>query len=393
MFCLVDGNNFYVSCERVFNPSLRRRPVIVTSNNGGCIVSRSNEAKAIGLRMGEPVFKCRRLIELHRVRVLPANMALYGDMSDRMMKLLSQWSSDYEVYSIDECFLSLSEQEKDYHSLGKEIQATIQQQLGLPVGVGFGRSKTLAKCANALSKRVGVMNIHDYDEDKVLKTIDISSIWGVGKAFSFRLRAKGIRTAYDVKYASLFVLKSICHRYGVLLKHELEGIPVIALSTEKSGNKSIVRSRSFGRDISNKDEIKREVAVNIEKATRKLRRQKQKVKSLQVFLLENRYKIKMYKSSIDIELPVYSSATPYVLGFVLKAVDQIYKESKHYVKSGIILSDLKGEEFIPRQLLDQKDEEKQEKLDRLMKVCDEVQSKWGTRLWCGSSYCSQESVC
>ena len=198
MFALVDGNNFYVSCERVFQPELNGKPVVVLSNNDGCIVARSNEVKALGIKMGEPLFKCREILERHKVIIRSSNYSLYADLSARVVTVLKTYTPDLEIYSIDESFLFFSHSKIDFHQLGKQIRTAVFKQTGIPVGVGFGKTKTLAKIANKLAKKTndGVCNIHDYNEDKVLKTLSTSELWGIGRGFNTRLKKLNIH--YDL---------------------------------------------------------------------------------------------------------------------------------------------------------------------------------------------------
>lgn len=380
MFCLVDGNNFYVSCERVFQPALRNKPVVVLSNNDGCVVSRSDEAKAIGIKMGEPYFKCKQTLLNHRAIVCSSNYTLYADISKRIVSILKTVTPDIEIYSIDESFLYFSgSSTTNYHQLGIDIKKKILQETGIPVGVGFGKSKTLAKIANQMAKKLnsGIVNIHDYQENKVLKTILISDIWGVGKGFSTRLKRRNIHNAYHIKHASLRALKAACHVHGERLKLELMGISAIPLVATPTPNKSIISSKSFGKKITQLTDLKGALTQQIARAAEKLRAQKLKVKSMHVFAYKNRFKHAHYRYGKDIELPTYSSATTYLTQWGLKGIEECFVDGCEYVKSGVILNNCYHEYDIQQSLLHPKATLQQDKLDQIMTVYDRLNQKWG----------------
>ena len=238
MFALIDGNNFYVSCERVFRPELRHKPVVVLSNNDGCVVARSNEVKALGVKMGEPYFKCKDVLALHRVHIFSSNYALYADMSQRIVSILKQFTPDMEVYSIDESFLYVYMKKNKYDILGHEIKNKIQKQTGIPVGVGFGKTKTLAKLSNYMAKKTGrgVFNIHDYDEDKVLRTFPVEELWGIGRGFKTRLRKLNIHNAYQLREAPPNLIRKRLHVWGERMQLELRGTSCIPLEIAKQKN-------------------------------------------------------------------------------------------------------------------------------------------------------------
>ena len=379
MFCLVDGNNFYVSCERVFNPSFHNKPVVVLSNNDGCVVSRSNEAKAIGIKMGQPYFKCKQVLTYHNAIVCSSNYTLYADISTRIVEILKTFTPDVEVYSIDESFLYFSGNMKAITQLGLSIKQSIFKKTGIPVGVGFGKSKTLAKIANHMAKKIttGVVNIHDYDENKVLKTISSNQLWGVGNGFSTRLRQKNIHNALQIKKTTLKLLKACCHVHGERLKLELMGISAIPLKLTPDPNKSILSSKSFGKKINNIDQLKGALAQNIARAAEKLRKQQLKAKHIHVFLHTNRFKYNHYKYEANIQLPVYSSATSYLTHWAIKALNHCYIPNSEYTKSGVLLTNLSSKHSIQSSLLAYKDELKQSNLDKIMAAYDTINHKWG----------------
>lgn len=379
MFCLVDGNNFYVSCERVFNPSLINKPVVVLSNNDGCVVSRSNEAKKIGIKMGEPVFKCRSLIQQYKVVCLSSNYTLYADLSQRVVSVLQTFSPELEIYSIDESFILFTNTGINYSELGKRIKQKVFQETGIPVGVGFGKSKTLAKISNHMAKRShnGVFNIHDYNEDHVLKTVPVTDLWGVGKGFASRLRKKNIHFAYHIKHESLWLLKKICHVHGERMKLELMGISAIDLVRESPAKKSIISSKSFACELTSLSDIKGALAENISRAAQKLRDQHSKVIEFRVMLLTNRFTDPVYKHYSHVKLPVSSSDTVYITTYALKALESIYVKGKAYKKSGIIFDCIESADHLQFSLLSLPQQLNQKRRDNAMKAVDKINAKWG----------------
>ena len=376
MFCLVDGNNFYVSCERVFKPYLIGKPVIVLSNNDGCVVSRSQEAKDLGIKMGQPYHQCRRCVELNNVQVMSSNYALYADISERMMRLLQTLTPDCEVYSIDESFLYFHHtQYSSWHEQGRAIKAMIQQHLGIPVGVGFGKTKTLAKLANKLAKQAheGVCCIHDYDLNKLLKNIALEAIWGVASGISKRLKRQGIYNAYHLREAPLRIVRSSCHSYGETLKFELMGISVIPLTCEKSPNKQIISSRSFGVGLSDKASLFGALTENIIRATEKLRAGRLKTKQWYVFLQSSRFKPGYCHHGVDIMHTHYTSVTAEIVSHSLNSMQRYVTSDHVYTKSGIILTDLQLVSQIQPTLF----EPSYDRMDALMKACDDINHKWG----------------
>ena len=377
MFFLVDGNNFFVSCERVMNPRLQNKPVVVTSNNEGCIISRSNEAKAIGLKMGEPLFKCKRLVQLHQVIVLASNHALYSDVSQRIIHILRTVTPDIEPYSIDESFLYMTH--KNPELLGLTIKQRIQKETGIPVGVGIGKTKTLAKVANHCAKKSssGVFNIHQYNEDKVLKTIFINHLWGVGKQYESKLKRQRIFTALHVKNAPMALLKASCQVHGQRLKLELSGHSAIPLQTQSKPNQSIICSRSFGAASQSPAYIQAALTENIRRATRKCRKQGLKMKHCHIFLHRCRFTYGQYYRGVDVPLPVYSSADPFIIQAAISALKTIMIDTESYVKSGVIINTLCPKQQVPVHLLETKEEKQQTSLDRVMVAVDKLNQKWG----------------
>ncbi|MBY0403160.1 MAG: Y-family DNA polymerase, partial [Cyanobacteria bacterium] len=299
VFALADCNNFYASCERVFNPSLINQPIVILSNNDGCIIARSNEAKALGIKMGEPVYLARHTILRHKVHVFSANFTLYGDLSHRVMETLKAFAPAQEVYSIDEAFLDLSsfagfppEQLKQY---GETIRSTVYRRTKITVSIGIAETKTLAKLAAELAKKSpkaqGVLNLtHSKHQDLALAKTPVDLVWGVGRQFADKLKRNNIHTALDLRHAED---KWILKHFGVVLMRtvmELRGISCIPLTQTPPPKKTIMTSRSFGYPIQTLRELKQAVATYTARTGEKLREEKLFANQIEVFIKTNRFR-------------------------------------------------------------------------------------------------------
>ncbi|MBN1845985.1 MAG: Y-family DNA polymerase, partial [Sedimentisphaerales bacterium] len=278
IYALVDCNNFYVSCERVFAPRWEGQPVVVLSNNDGCVVARSDEAKALGIRMGVPVFQVRDLIEKHGVEVFSSNYTLYADMSRRVMETLAGFAPAMEVYSIDEAFLDLAGNRADRTEYARQIRRRVRQWVGIPVTIGLGPSKTLAKVANHLAKwsarAQGVLDLTECPYlAEALRRTPVQDVWGVGPQYARRLRQAGIQTAWDLRSAGDAWIRRELGVTGLRTVHELRGIACYDLETSAPPNQGIANSRSFGRPVETLAELQEAVAAYMSRAARKLRRQ------------------------------------------------------------------------------------------------------------------------
>ncbi len=285
---LVDCNSFYVSCERLFNPKIRKKPVVVLSNNDGCIISRSNEAKALGIKMGEPYFKAKDIIIKNDVNVFSSNYSLYGDLSRRVMRTLKRFNSDIEVYSIDEAFLDLSNfSDDEVEKVGKEIRSTVLKWTGIPTSIGIAKTKTLSKVANHIAKKkqsgvaslIGIENI-----DPILEKVEINDIWGVGKQLTKFYQQNGIYNAKQLKNKSNTWIKKCSNVLSSRTAMELRGIPCINLETTSSKRKSCVVSRSFGKRVERFQELKEAVANYCLNASEKIRSESLVAKAITVFV-------------------------------------------------------------------------------------------------------------
>lgn len=347
---LIDVNNFYVSCERAFNPKFKSKPIVVLSNNDGCVISRSNEAKALGIKMGEPWFKCQDLVKKYNIRGLSSNYALYADMSNRVMTILSDFSPNQEIYSIDECFLDLTGFEKKrLAEYGQEMRGRILKWTGLPVCVGIGPTKTLAKLANHIAKKQihfnGVCNLNQLTNDemnKVLSDIDVGDVWGVGRKHASKLKALGVQTVLDLKQANAEYLRQ---QFNVMMEktvRELNGTLCIDLEEVASPRKQILSSRSFGRPVRDLNGLAESITLYTSRAAEKLRSQGSLAHVVQVYIRTSPFKLDepQYSKAITIPLPSPTDDTRQLVKVALWAIERLYQPQFNYAKAGVCLSEL-----------------------------------------------------
>jgi DNA polymerase V len=348
---LVDGNNFYVSCERVFNPHLWHKPVVVLSNNDGCAVARSNEVKALGVKMGEPWFKMRALAQQHGIIALSSNYALYGDMSQRMMQLLSQYGHGQEVYSIDESFLDLSGYGSQATRIGQQIRQQLAQQLALPVGVGIGASKTQAKLANHLAKKrpiyQGVCNLNDMtsaEREATLATIDIGEVWGIGSRSADRLRALGIHHVLALAQSEP---QRVRRHFSIVMEriiHELRGIPCLELAEVIPPRQQIQATRSFGAPIHTLEGLMEAIAHFVRLACQRLRQQQSVAGALHLFIRTNPFRERdpFYAQGVTIALATASDDELLLTHLARQGLQRIYRPGYAYAKAGVGLLAIEG---------------------------------------------------
>ncbi len=375
---LIDCNSFYVSCERLFNPKINNKPVVVLSNNDGCVISRSKEAKKIGIKMGEPYFKVKELAKRNNVYIFSSNYALYGDISRRVMKTLKSFSDKIEIYSIDEAFVDLSHvEEKEAENYGKEIRIRILKWTGIPTSVGISNTKTLSKVANHIAKnnKTGVSYLKE-NIDESLKNFHISDIWGVGKQLSKLYIKNGIDTAYKLKNISNSWVKKSTNVLGAKTVMELRGISCINLETQETKRKSCCVSRSFGKKVRSLEKLQESVTTHCLNAAEKIRKDNQTTRAITIYIRTSPFdkNRKYYSNSITIDLPI---ATSNSLEIVKKAIDglkKIYKYGYFYQKSGIVLSKLNENSEKEFNLLAPIMENKSQ---TLMKAIDFTNAKYG----------------
>ena len=378
---LVDCNNFYASCERLFQPALRGQPVVVLSNNDGCVIARSNEAKALGIGMGEPWHLHKAKFEQSGVIVRSSNYTLYGDLSARVMRTLAQFSPDMEVYSIDEAFLGLAGFEGRLEAHARELRATVLQWTGIPVSVGIAPTKTLAKAANRAAKKnpasAGVLAIESEAEiEAVLARMVLTDLWGIADRMATRLTEFGVRTPLELRQADARLMRE---RFSVVIERmvlELQGIPCSRLETETPDRKSLVASRSFGQPVTTLDDMEQAVASYVSRAAEKMRRQGLATSRLSVFIHTNRFRPqdRPYFASQGVSLPVATADTKKLVTVALRGLSAIWRDGYRYKKAGVMFVDLVSASKVQGDLWDEPDTPATQ---RLMKAMDAVNARYG----------------
>ncbi|HEY5591402.1 MAG TPA: Y-family DNA polymerase [Paludibacter sp.] len=381
LFGLLDCNNFYASCERVFNPSLNGKPIVVLSNNDGCVIARSTEAKALGIPMGEPAYKLKELIESNQVSVFSSNYVLYGDMSHRVMNTIAEFIPDMEVYSIDEAFLLLDGFENiDLKAFGEKLTRTVHHNTGIPVSLGIAPTKTLAKVANKFAKKYpnykGVCLI-DTDEkrEKALKLTDIGDVWGIGRRYAKTLRYHSINTAWDFTQRTKGWVR---HTMGVVGERtwlELHGTSCLEMETPKS-KKSICTSRSFGERLTELAPISEAVSNFAASCAEKLRKQHSYACVLTVFIHTNPFatNLAQYYNQTVMQLRVPTNDSTELINFALRGLNSIYADGYRYKKAGVIVSEIVPERPLQGDLFDVRN---REKFSRVMSVMDSLNASYG----------------
>jgi DNA polymerase V len=356
---LVDCNNFYVSCERVFDPSLEGKPVAVLSNNDGCIVSRSNEIKAMKLPIGAPGFKHEALIRKHGGVLLSSNYALYGDMSARVMEVLSKFSPDLEVYSIDEAFLGLTGfRVRDLEAYGKKIRETVKKWTGIPVSVGISTTKTLAKVANHYAKRITAFrnNLVLLDEERIekaLKQTPVGEIWGIGRQYEKFLKQNGIENAWQLRNAQEKFIDHYMTSVGHKTVLELQGFSCIDMDEAPEPKKSVICSKSFSKQVSDLGELEEAVSTYVTRAAEKLRSQHSVASYMMIFLNTNRFKEgPQYNNSASTTLQAPSAYTSDLIRIGLALLRDVYLPGFEYKKAGVMFADIMDENDVPMNLIE-----------------------------------------
>ena len=378
---LIDCNSFYASCERIFNPKLLGRPIVVLSNNDGCIITRSAEAKALGIRMGEPYFKVKKIIEKNNVKVFSSNYSLYGDISQRVMEILLGFSPEVEIYSIDEAFLSFKGfKNHELLTYCKHIRQTIKKWVGIPVSIGVGSTKTLSKIANHLAKKdddyEGVCILKDGEKiDEALSRIEIGDVWGIGRRLSKFLRNYEVRTAKQFAFLDRRWIRKNMGVVGEKIQLELCGVSCLDLELLPSPKKSCCVSRSFSRPIEKIEELQESIANYGSRVAEKIREEGLIAQSMSIFVLTNHFnkKEKQYSSSIKLQLDYPTSDSKLIVKRAVEGIKRIYKEGYRYKKAGIILYELHSSSSV-RGLLDYD----KPRTDSLMRSLDEINYRYGS---------------
>ena len=386
-FALVDVNNFYVSCERIFQPRLEGLPVVVLSNNDGCAVARSNEVKALGVKMGTPWFQLQDLARQHGILVFSSNYTLYGDMSNRVSRILRDFCPELEVYSIDESFLRIETLVHLYGgaaAMGQQIRVRIKKWTGLPVCVGIGPTKTLAKFANHLAKKHaefdGVCDLHALTRAQRLgwmQRVEVGEVWGVGSRIRKRLSAMAIDTVLDLRNASPKAMRS---HFGVVMErtcNELRGISCLELEDIAPSKKQIMSSRSFGVPVETIGELRESVASYLATAAAKLRQQHSAAGAVHVFIQTNRFKAEepQYNAGINVPLAEPTDDTLVLTHAALKGLEAIFQAGYRYKKAGVLLTLLSDKNSRQSTLFD--DQNAREKSTRLMAAIDAINRAYG----------------
>ena len=382
MFALADCNNFFVSCERVFRPDLEGRPVIVLSRNDGCAIARSNEAKALGIKMGDPLFKLRPLIAKHNIAIFSTNMSLYADFSRRVRAVLRECAPFIEVYSIDEAFLDMRGIEGvDFDNFAKSLSVRCKRLTGIPISVGVAPTKTLAKIAAELCKSYpkllgGCFMHRKEDIEKVLRRWPIEDVWGIGRRSAPRLKGVGVNTAYDFTQLSEAYVRKEMGITGVRTWQELRGTPAIEFDTTSDAKQSICNSRSFSTEIYDRAELSEQVAKFAAMTAEKLRSQHSVCSHLTVFAATNRFKEDEMQQFGHICVPFVepTDSTIDIVRTAREALNEIFVRGVGYKKAGVIASGI-----IPREgaTVSMFDAEHQERHTRLMRALDSINSRVG----------------
>lgn len=380
MFCLVDCDCFYVSCERLFQPDLRNVPVAALSNSDGAVVSRSLECKALGVKMGQPFFEIKHLMETQGLKVVSSNYALYQEISNRVMKILAGFAPRIEVYSIDESWLDFSGISGDLEKIGKEIQKEVLRQTGIGVGVGFGKTKTLAKMANFSAKKWrlktgGVVVLDDPEKiEKFLKWLPVSEIWGIGRKISARLEIMGIKKAIQLRD---YDKKSLRKMFNVNVEKtatELGGVSCYRLEENSEPKQSIASTRSFGTRITELQGLREAVTTYASRAAVKLRSERQLCSCLQVFIQTSRFDDKPYSRSAICALTTPTNDTREFVSLALEGLDRIFIKGYRYAKAGIILTQFcDGKSYQPDLFAPAPRKNSEE----LMNIMDSINLRWG----------------
>jgi DNA polymerase V len=378
---LIDCNNFYASCERIFNPRLIGKPIVVLSNNDGCIITRSAEAKELGIKMGEPYFKAKKIIDKNNVKVFSSNYSLYGDISQRVMETLARFASDVEIYSIDEAFLGLNGFENyELSKYCQYIRRTIKQWVGIPVSIGVSTTKTLSKIANNLAKKNkeydGVCILKSwFDINEALKLTSIEDVWGIGRRLSVFLKKYKINTAYDFTQLDKGWIRKNMGVVGEKTFLELCGVSCIELELIPSDKKSCCVSRSFSKPVEKIDDLEESISSYGTRVAEKIREEGLVAESMSIFVLTNYFnrKEKQYSNSIKLQLPYPTNNSIKIVKRALEGIKKIYRQGYRYKKAGVILYGLTKAKQT-RGLLDYD----RESSDSIMNTLDRINERYGS---------------
>ncbi|CAN5662334.1 Y-family DNA polymerase [soil metagenome] len=378
---LLDCNNFYASCERVFDASIKRKPIVVLSNNDGCVIARSEEAKQIGVTMGSPLFKVESLLMEHDAEIFSSNYALYGDMSGRVMNLLHNFTPEVEIYSIDEAFLNLEPRRNSLNNLAHSIREKMYKWTGIPVSIGIAETKVLAKIANKRAKKIqeteGVLNLYRSDKtEPILKETLVADVWGIGYRSALKLRQNQITNAWQLRETDNRFIRRLLTVAGARIALELRGIKCLPFEQVQTRKNNITCSRSFGQTITEYNDLKEAVLYFLTSACEKMRKYNLAANAVTVFVSTDRFRPIPFEYS---KTATYSSAYPTdtnqeLQEWATKTLEKIFREGIEYRKAGIILNGLVSSEKLTKRLFD---DERFQKMHNLTKAIDEINQRFG----------------
>ena len=380
VFALIDCNAFYVSCERVFNPKLNNKPVVALSNNDGCIIARSKEAKALGIKMGVPLFKVKDIVERENVIVFSSNYTLYADMSRRVMNIISEFTPSIEVYSIDEAFIELTNMNVDYESYARHMRKVILQYTGIPVSIGIASTKTLTKVANHIAKDdeslEGVCSLIQHENlDQVLEDTNVADVWGVGRQLSKKLIANGIFNAKLLKNCEDAWVRKMMSVNGLKTVSELREISCLDLEETSATRKSCCTTRSFGKPLVNLDDIEQAVTTFARRATERIRGESLTASTVSVFFRTNPFDRNRYysnSSTTTLSYPTYD--TVQIVKTALQLTKIIFRENYKYKKAGVLLSGFYEKGTETKDLFS----EARYRSPKLMSAVDQINERYGS---------------
>ena len=389
---LVDGNNFYASCEQMIDPSLTKHPLVILSNNDGCIISRSSEARALKIPMGIPYFQISHKLKQLDVKVRSSNYELYGDMSLRLMTLLKAYCEALETYSIDEAFLQLTRpRDGTLYSWARQLRAIVYRNLGITIAIGLGRNKVQAKLANylakAIEKNAGIFDLEaTKDKDKWLESVKIENVWGIGGKLAHWSKTHGIHNAKQLRDMPRNQLRIKYGIIGIRLQNELRGERCIELNLTSPPKKETCVSKSFSRAITNERELGEAIASHVIRACEKLRKQKQQAGKISIFARTSCYTSTFYSQSSTKKLEVPSNNTNVLLKEALSLIKKIYRPHVALRKAGVIMQNLQSVDYLQHSLFESIDIETQRKQEHLMQVIDGINKQYGSNVitWCAS---------
>lgn len=387
---LLDCNNFYASCERVFDASVKRKPIVVLSNNDGCVIARSEEAKQIGVTMGSPLFKVESLLGEHDAEIFSSNYALYGDMSGRVMNLLQNFTPEVEIYSIDEAFLNLEPRKHSLDNLAHSIREKMYKWTGIPVSIGIAETKVLAKIANKRAKKAelkehGVLNLYRSDKTApILKETNVEDVWGIGYRSALKLKANDILTAWQLREMDNRFVRRLLTVVGARIALELRGVKCLPFEQVVTKKHSITCSRSFGQTVSNYELIKEAVLYFLTRACEKMRKHNLAANAITIFIGTDRFRPipEPYSNSATYSSTYPTDSNQEIQEWTLSTLERIYRQGFEYRKAGIILSGLVPKDNLTKRMFD---DEKFQRQHNLMKAIDELNQKFGKDTICFGS--------